>query len=169
METLQNIEALGIDIGGVIISHSADDRDDTSLFGNNYIHAEPVEEAFYSIQRLVFERFHDSVYLISKSGPRIQQRTLDWLKYHNFYNQTGVNPNHIHFCSRRQDKAIIARSLRITHFIDDRLEVLGYLPFIPNRYLFSPNAAEIAKYSQYRNQVKEVASWKDILVDLNIN
>jgi hypothetical protein len=41
-------------------------------------------------------------------------------------------------CSRRE-KADHARALGLTHFIDDRLDVLGHLEgLVPHRFLFGP-------------------------------
>lgn len=41
------------------------------------------------------------------------------------------------FCLRRPDKAVHCAELRITHFVDDKADVLAAItPVVPYRYLF---------------------------------
>ena len=53
-----------------------------------------------------------------------------------FFKDTGIAEDHLHFCRTRPDKAPICRDLGITHFVDDRLDVLGYLTTVDCRILF---------------------------------
>src|SRR5262245_50908825 len=119
-------EALGIDIGGVIIARVGREED-TSFSGENYLDTPPVPFAFEAIKRLVDERFGSHVFLISRASPRTRAKTMRWLKHHRFFERTGVRPKHVHFCLERSDKSRICQKLGITHFVDDRLDVLSSL------------------------------------------
>jgi hypothetical protein len=119
-------EALGVDISGVIISKARNDSD-TSFSTENYLETLEVPEALEIIRRLANERFGGRIFLVSKCGPRVQAKTLRWLKHHRFYERTGVKPKQVHFCLERSDKGRICHQLRITHFVDDRLDVLQQL------------------------------------------
>jgi hypothetical protein len=59
------------------------------------------------------------VWIISKAGPRMQERTLAWLQSVDFFSRTGLQPVHVRFCLQRQDKENICRELGISHFIVD--------------------------------------------------
>jgi NADH:ubiquinone oxidoreductase subunit len=154
--------ALGVDIGGVLIQR-ADGDDDTSFWGENYLETPEVDGAMAAIAALRKERFGDAVYLVSKSGEDTERRAREWLMHNGFYEKTGVRPAHVHFCRKRNDKAPICADLRITHFVDDRLEVLSYLEDVPHKYLLHADEAEIAEYSDFLDQVQRVDSWPDAL------
>lgn len=152
---------LGIDIGGVIIDRKKNDSSDTSLFGPNYLNAFAVEGAFDTI-KILHERFAGEVYVVSKCGANIERKSREWLVHNGFTATTGVKMENVHFCRRRSDKAPICEKLGITHFIDDKLEVLSYLTSVKNRYLFDPNPQEVQEYSRFLPLVTKVLTWKEL-------
>lgn len=158
-------EALGIDVGGVIIDR-VNDNTDTSFFGDKYLETTAVPGAIEAIARLVAGRFGKKSYIVSKCGANVEARTRRWLEHHGFYGRTGIAPDRFRFCRRRQDKAGICAELGITHFVDDRLEVLGYLTTVPHRYLFRPNPNEIRKFGRHLPSVRTVTEWAEIRRDL---
>ncbi len=153
---------LGVDIGGVIIDR-VNDNTDTSFFGDNYLRTTPVPGVFDALRKLVDQRFGDQVYLVSKCGQKVQNKTLQWLEHHHFYDITQIKRGHVHFCRERHQKSEICQRLRITHFIDDRLEVLSYLTTVANRYLFRPDIKEVGRFYGYLKNVNRVDSWQEIL------
>ncbi len=161
-------ERLGVDIGGVLIDRVNDDTD-TSFFGDNYLRTTAVPGAFDALKRLANCRFEDRIHLVSKCGPRVEQKSRDWLDHHDFFRKTGIDPANLHFCRKRQDKAPICDSLGLTHFIDDRLEVLSYLKTVPNLYLFHPTPGEVEKHARHLHRVHRVETWDDVLAALMQN
>lgn len=155
-------ERLGIDIGGVITCGTKEDPD-TFLRGN-HLKNPRYSNSFESIGRLVRERFGSDTCLVSKCREATQKKTLEWLRHHKFYCITGINPDNVHFCIRRKEKSKICKSLGITHFIDDKLEVLGYLheSGIRNLYLFNPNEREIDGYREHLKHVTIVSGWAEL-------
>ena len=82
-------------------------------------------------------RFGGRAWVISKCGPRVQERTLAWLDHHDFYARTGIARGNVRFCRKRADKAGHCAELKITHMIDDRIDVhRALLDTVPRRYLF---------------------------------
>lgn len=155
------VDTLGVDIGGVIIDR-VDDEADTSFFSKNYLKTTAVPGIFEAMRRLVLERFKERVHLVSKCGFDVQRKSREWLKYHDFYKKTGVKPEHVEFCLERRDKAAICEKLRVTHFIDDKLEVLSYLDTVPNKILFNPDESEVKRYEHAYSQVIRVDSWPEV-------
>ncbi|KAB1934526.1 hypothetical protein F8271_23075 [Micromonospora sp. ALFpr18c] len=150
---------LGVDIGGVIIE-PADEDADTSFFGAHYLRTPAVDGAFDALAAL--GPAFDEVHLVSKCGEATEQRTRKWLAHHDFAARTGIPVERVHFCRTRPDKAPIARRLGLTHFVDDKLEVLGYLESVPHRYLFRPRPAQVATYAAVLPRVHRVESWPEL-------
>jgi hypothetical protein len=155
-------DVIGIDVGGVIIDR-ANDNTAQSFLGSNFLQAAAVPGAFDAIRRLFMERFGPHVYLVSRCGLSIQEKTSLWLQHHDFYAQTGVAPRNVMYCLERHQKAEICRRLGITYFIDDRLEVLSYLTMVPYRFLFRPRQKEIQPYEHILDRVRVVTEWQQVL------
>ena len=131
---------LGIDIGRVIIARDANpSKVDTSFMGSDMegvLRTPPVHGAFEAISRLV-RAFESRVWLVSKANPSTEEKTRAWLTHQGFFERTGVPTENLRFCRRRSEKADHCRELGITHFIDDRIEVLQALRgIVPHLYLF---------------------------------
>jgi hypothetical protein len=151
---------LGIDIGRVIISgESHPDGGDTAFFQGDeatLLRTPEVPDAVASIAALV-ELFAGRVWLVSKCGPRTQQRTLIWLQGHDFYDRTGIDPGHVRFCRERADKRIHCAELAITHFVDDRVGVHEAIrDVVEHQYLFGPQSGPVPAYTTH------VLSWPEV-------
>jgi len=159
-------DVLGVDVGGVLIDRVADDTD-TSFFSDRFLETPAVADAFAMVGRLARERFGGRVHLVSKCGPRVQEKTKLWLAHHRFHEITGVPPAHAHFCRTREEKAPICTRLRVTHFVDDRYDVLSYLARVPRRYLFQPREKDLARASREPLEgLSIVQSWSAVAADL---
>lgn len=112
--------AVGIDIGRVIIAAG---NEDFSRIDSRDAPAAEVPGAMDAVAALVSE-FRGRVWLVSKCGESMAERTRRWLEIRRFYARTGLPPGHLCFCRNRGDKAGIAASLGIDRFVDDRLDVL---------------------------------------------
>jgi hypothetical protein len=154
-------DILGIDVGRVIIGPVDDGgRADTSFLSGTPERAmatPPAPGAFAAIARLA-EAFRGAVWLVSKCGPRVQAKTRSWLHHWQFWTATGVASDHLRFCLERRDKALHCHELGVTHFIDDRLEVLEHLRgFVPQLYLFGHQKARAPGW------VTPVLTWPAVL------
>ena len=128
---------LGIDIGRVIIAGGSG-TGDTSFFSGDtaaMVRTPAVPDAFEAIARLV--PLFGETWLISKCGPRIQQRSLGWLLHHRFFDLTGIPQGNVRFCLRRPEKALHCAELGITHFVDDKADVIAAVsPVVAYAYRF---------------------------------
>lgn len=156
---------LGVDVGGVIIEPS-DGDEDTSFFGANYLRTPPVAGVFEALAELV-PRF-DAAYVVSKCGAETELRTRHWLAHHDFHRRTGIGPERLRFCRTRPEKGPIAARLGLTHFVDDRLEVLGYLDTVGHRYLFRPRPDEVTAHAAHLAGVHRVESWPELAATLRV-
>ncbi|MEO1028480.1 MAG: hypothetical protein AAFX02_05420 [Pseudomonadota bacterium] len=156
-------KTLGIDIGGVIIQ-PAETAGDTSFFSSAYLDTPPVADAIEAIAQLREERFGDRICLVSKCGPGVQQKPLNWLENRNFYVLTGIAPDRVHFCRERADKAPICRRLGVDIFIDDRIDVLRHLETVETLIQFQ--STEKAKKEQADFELIRVNSWMNVLDQL---
>jgi hypothetical protein len=149
-------DVLGVDIGGVIIDRvSEDDR--------SYAEAAAVEGALEAIARLVQQRFREHVWLVSRCDESTEPLVLEWLERHDFFGSTGIPRGHVLFCRQRREKATICRRLGVTHFIDDRLEVLSHLVgTVPHLYLLPSRANDKDRFRRFFPHVRPVTRWSEI-------
>lgn len=152
-----NQPRLGVDIGRVIIGGSTPDGGDTSFFQGGISDAlqTPAVSGVFEALAVLAGRFDHRVWLVSKCGVRVQARSLAWLDHHDFFARTGIPADNIRFCRRRVDKAPICAELGITHFIDDRVDVLEALRgVVAHLFLFGTPAQGAA-----RSWLTPVADW----------
>jgi len=157
-------KVLGVDVGGVIIDGRGNDNEDTSFFGSNYLKTAMVPGAFEAIARI--RPAFDDVYVVSKCSPEIQGKTRQWMSHHGFHEATGITPDKVRFCLDRADKAPICAELGVNFFIDDRLEVMGYLKTVPYRFLFQPSEREIERFQAHLSEVRRVESWPETVTQV---
>jgi hypothetical protein len=132
--TSRAVATLGIDIGGVLIPMAAG-ASDTTFFGGRPMET-PAQPYMFDAVRKLTERFKGRVHVVSKCGPKIERISRDWLNHVHFWRRTDVPPQNLHFVRERPDKAVVCDRLGITHFIDDRVDVLVAMEKVPRRYLF---------------------------------
>jgi hypothetical protein len=114
---------LGVDVGRVIIAGSGN-ADTSFLEGSEQamLATPEVDGAIDTIARLQ-DVFAGRIWLVSKCGRRVQQRTLRWLAAHDFWVRTGLPETQVRFCRTRAEKREHCLSLQLTHFVDDHREV----------------------------------------------
>ena len=137
--------ALGVDFGGVIHGVTyRPDGPDTFLEGplDEALRTPAMPGALEALARLVM-LFDGRVWVVSKCGPRVQSRTEQWLDHSDFFAQTGIDRSHVSFCRQRADKAPRCAELGITHFIDDRADVLEHMVgIVEHLFMFASRGGE---------------------------
>lgn len=160
----KNKTRIGIDIGGVIIGQDTDEPD--LFFSKKFLSAKPTPHCFETIKTIIDTFSNENVFIISKCGTDVQKKSIAWLEDKLFFTQTGFKRENIHFCLERQDKAIIAASLNLTHFIDDRYTVLMHmesLTTIEKLFLFNPNVEEEKlMISSHSKKTMKITSWLEL-------
>ena len=161
---MERIEVLGIDIGMVLIGERnlAVGVDDPA-FPAAYLAREEVDGAIDAVARLSRERFGGRVRVVSKRSPRTRPLAIRWLIDRRFFARVGIGIDDVHFCVTREGKNPICRDLGVTHFVDNRLEVLSHLATVPNRYLINAEDDEVERFADHLPGVIRVATWKYVL------
>jgi hypothetical protein len=152
--------ALGVDIGGVVIDRVGEGTD-TSFFGDRPLDTPAVPGAFETLARLTV-LFDGRVHLVSKAGPEVEARTRDWLAHHRFFEATGLPERNLHVVRGRADKAPEAARLGLTHFVDDRVDILQSLVTVPHRYLFLGGLGSTPRPSIVPPDLVVTESWPEI-------
>jgi hypothetical protein len=160
---MESKKALGVDIGNVIINNRFNDPEINKVDEEVYAAFPPSEGVFEALKTLN-DFFNGEVYLLSKCTPWAEEQILKWLASHDFYAKTGIKENNVYFVRQRHEKDGVCRKLGITHFIDDRLEVLSHMiESTPNLILFQPDPEEVKKFEQFLPKVSVANSWNDVL------
>lgn len=116
---------LGVDVGGVIVDR-AGENSDISFFGGRPMETPAVSGVFEALSILIRGVFDGRVYLVSKAGPRTAATTRARLEHTGFHDQTGIpRNNRVHFVRDRREKEPVCAKLGVSHFVDDRLDVLS--------------------------------------------
>jgi hypothetical protein len=136
-------DLLGVDVGGVLVDRIRADGSDTSFFSDRFLETPAVAGAFETLARLGRERFGRGIYIVSKCGPRTEEKTRLWLAHHKVLDMLNIDERALHFCRKRPDKAQICKRFGVTHFIDDRMDVLVHLTTVRYRILFGPQDAGV--------------------------
>ena len=85
------------------------------------------------------ERDYQGASELFLNPPRVQEKSRLWLDHHRFFERTGIPAENLRFCLERPQKALHCAELGISHFIDDRSDVLHHLAgIVPHRFLFGP-------------------------------
>lgn len=156
------MDALGIDIGRVIIGPTIGGVEDTSFIGRTAQEAllsPPAPGAFAAVAQLM-RRFDGRVWLVSKCGPSVQRKTLLWLDHWRFHEETALPRPHVRFCRERPEKAEHARQLGLTHFIDDRLDVLEAMRgLVPHLLAFGEEVGPAPAWAENVRDWGAVSAW----------
>jgi hypothetical protein len=152
-----NNEFLGVDVGGVLVDRITADGSDTSFFSDRFLETPAVAGAFYTLARLGCERFGQRICIISKCGPRTEEKTRLWLAHHKLLDMLGLDFQALHFWRKRPDKAPICKRLGVTRFIDDRMDVLVHLTSVRHRVLFGPQEPGVNAKGVVRAE-----TWRDV-------
>jgi len=135
---------LGVDIGRVLIDGDSAKSPDTNFLSGGIeqaLRSPPVDGAIEGLAALIETFGPASVWLVSKAGDRVADKTRRWLDAREVYAKTGLVREQVVFVRERADKARIARRHGLTHFIDDRVDVLGHLRgLVPHLFLFGEAA-----------------------------
>jgi hypothetical protein len=137
------MDFLGVDVGGVLVDRIRADGSDTSFFSDRFLETPAVADGFTTLARLAEARFGHRICIVSKCGPRVEEKTRLWLAHHKVLDGLGLDERALHFCRERRDKAPICKRLGVTHFIDDRMDVLVHMKSVPHRFLFGPQKAGV--------------------------
>lgn len=160
---ITTIPRLGLDVGGVLTDQRANDDTETAFKGDQYLRTTPVPGMYKGVRRLVKRFTPVNSFIVSKCGEEIEGKTRKWLPHIDFYRRTGFNPDHLNFCLTREGKVPIAKGLKLTHFVDDRQDVLRYLePIVPYRFLFGPQDEEI----EPRPGLYIVETWDEAVAEI---
>lgn len=151
---------LGVDFGGVIVPRSGD-ADDTSFFGTRPLDTPAASGSLEALSRLRAYRFADRIFVVSKASPRVEALTRAWMRHVGFHLRTGISEANLLFVRERCAKAEVCRTYGITHFVDDRLDILESMSSVPHRYLFAPSD-DLSTYSSLSVGVTIVRSWDEL-------
>lgn len=160
---------LGVDIGGVIFDQASLASRRGALSDEEFFAIQPIADSIESLAALNTGIFKDAVYLVSKySGDNAGEGMRQWLERNDFYGRTGIPRDHLYQCAERHEKAPIVKKLGITHFIDDRAEVMSYFAdFVPHLYHFQSLLEDRDAWASKIPNLIFVDNWKDLVAMLH--
>ncbi len=157
-------ESLGVDLGNVIIDHIGFGTTPEFFRSGDYNKIPPVPGVITALRHLNQERFNGDIFVVYNASDIAEQKILSWLKSHEFFEQTGISPDRVRRTQNGRDKSSICAIYQATHFVDDRLEVLGYLVGkVSNLYLLRPQEDEVEQHRDFLIHIQQFMKWDDIV------
>ena len=125
---------------------------------------------FKGVAQLVKRWFGQEVRIISVCEQELGEKLIEWLFANVFFRRTGLNwtlrevLRYVRFCEAYADKALLAQGFRLTHFVDDRPEVLIPMKgIVRHRFLFNPERDVLAKFQDQLEGITIVWNWKELV------
>ncbi len=114
------------------------------------------------IRRLTTEKFGINSHIISKVNEEQKLRAIEAMREEDLCGITGIPRENVEFCEERHQKAALAERIGITHFIDDRPEVLIPMTSVPFRFLIRGSAEDLEMFGDKLEGIIRVQSWAEI-------
>jgi len=159
------VPILGVNIGGVIVARVANDSD-TNFFGERPMDTSAVDGVFEALRHLVSDVFEYRVHIVSKAGPRIATLSREWLARNGVFKDIGIPESNLWFVRKRPEKAPICAQLGITHFVDDRVDVLQHLTTVTHRFLFLDGLGPFTPPRSSPNTVPRSHTWPELVAQI---
>ena len=162
MPTPDRVPCLGVDVGNVIIDHAGYGTTKETFDSLDFNLIPPVEGVIGALTRLN-KLFNGNIFSVYKATDVADEKMLKWFEHHRFSARTGIPLSRVHRTTDGRNKYPMCERYGATHFVDDRLEVLGHLVGKVNHlYLFRPQPQEITRFAKFRHRVQVVKSWNQI-------
>lgn len=160
---MDHTSRIGIDIEGVIRGKTA-----MSRTIDEYLAATPLKNAAKTIKSLVKLFGSDNIFIISRCPEYAEDVILQWLDNQKFFTDINFDRSNVYFCRERADKAPIAKRLQLTHFIDDRIDVLDAMKdIVANRILFTGGSNH--EDNVINDDITILGNWDSVLEHIKIN
>ena len=157
-------ECLGVDLGNVIIDHVGFGTTPEFFQTGDYNTIPPVDGVFEALHCLNQERFNGNIFVVYNASDVADQKITSWLLAYDFFNRTGVLPDRVMRTQNGRNKWTLCELYGATHFVDDRLEVLGHLVGkIDNLFLFRSQQKEVDRYRSFLDYVRQVNTWNEFV------
>jgi hypothetical protein len=159
------LPCLGVDWGNVIIDHMGFGTTDEFVLTRDYNTIWAMPGVMESLAWLSRERFENRIFVAYNATNVVDQKVFAWLDRHRFHQLTGIPPSRVHRSWDGRDKSDLCRKYGATHFVDDRLEVLGMIQkVVPHLYLFRHQPQEVAKFEKDipLTRVNQINSWPEL-------
>ncbi len=164
------------DLGNVIIAYWLSHITPENFHEIDYDSIPEVPGAFESLRR--FNTYYEGNVTVAYKATEVAgEKIQSWLKYHRFFERTGIPLTRIVHSSEGRDKTaslgqVSARNYGTTVVVDDRLEVLNhFIGKVPSLFLFRPQDEEVKLFNQTDtlSRVQVVHTWKEVTESLRIS
>lgn len=157
-------ESLGVDLGNVIIDHLGFGTTSEFVRIGDYNIIPAVPGAFDAIYQLHAERFNNTIFVVYNASDVAEQKIVSWLETNEFFSRTNIRPEMVRRSPGGRDKSLLCEEYKATHFVDDRLEALGYIvDKVEHLYLFRPQQREIDRYRRFLPYITPCTLWSEIV------
>lgn len=154
---------LGVDFGSTLTNPDVPKGTFSSLTWEKLFSIKPFDGALQILTSL--RPSFEGIYLVSKCSLPSEANIRLWLNIHGFGDI--IPAENRFFCRERHGKLPICKRLGITHFVDDRREVLSTMGGIVSYlFRFGDRQDEPERFNRPISGVREVSDWKDLGISI---
>ncbi len=158
---------IGFDVGNVILETDTDGSRPAEIrhAGSHPLDLPQsyVDGALSVIRDTVGKLGAQNVHIISKCGVSMQQKTQRYFEETNFFDKTNFARENVWFVKKRAEKAPIAARLALTHFVDDRSQILRSMTTVSVRMLFQIPYCEVPiDKTLFEPELVVVKDWAEV-------
>ena len=167
MKRKRKTPILGVDLGGVVIDNDAIDQRTGIRYPKHNPDIPEVEGAGETLRHICFHAV--PVFIITSGRPDVDEKRRKWLNQprywgDSFYEHTGIPYWNVRFCEERKKKLAWCAHEQVTHFIDNRADVLASLiGTVPYLYLFGPKPLLTGATEEQLAEFQRAESWRQLL------
>lgn len=132
-------------------------------------YAKFVPGAVNAVKTLIKKFGSDNIWLLCKANDKQKKIFRASLSKLDFYRQTGFKKEQLIFVSDSEDKAVVASSLELKGYIDDRgAAIHAVQKNVQYPFWFAPTAQEVEQWvKKMKYSVRVVSGWKQF-VEINL-
>lgn len=153
----------GIDLGNVIIDHAGFGTTSQYVQFGDYAKIPPVKDSLESLKQLLRQDHIEMLAIIYNATEVADQKILDWFACW-LPQEVSLSPKFTFFrSSAGRYKLLDCRRFGITHFVDDRVEVLnGLKGEVAHLFLLNANPEEKKQHTDRGDFFREVSGWAEL-------
>ena len=110
---MEKTTRIAFDLGGVVIERGAI---------QNFL----VDQSIVSVKLAIQKFGQENVFIISKAKDKYKERNIQFLQKNNFFTETGLREDKVHFVNQYEDKGILGKQLKIDYILDDSIKVAKF-------------------------------------------
>lgn len=163
------VPRLGLELKGVIADSRLADGGDSMSSRQNFLSTPPLPGAIEAITWLnSVWCFRKQITIICELEVNHRVIAHEWLNYVKFFQRSGLDRHQLRFVASPAEKAALAHTLQMTHFVDSKTKSIACMHHPTYRFCIDPHDFEHNAWQRIRRthigpQLIRVQTWGSLM------